>query len=254
MAAFMIQTSTFAIALAASISLNPSLPDAIAPSTSSWLSSTSFLQPTAAAATIPQPFPQYNTAKGIPLSFFKSNKVIRGRVVKVIDGDTIRIRHTPFYPLSKSKGGCIGRKLSECTISVRLYGVDAPETAKFGNPAQPYSDEATKYVFDRVYDRVVRVKLLRKDQYSRVVGKVTARRKFLPFLKKDLSEGLVERGYASLYIGGGADYDGRRTELEKKVKMAQDKKRGIWTNGVDSYADPADYKRALKKGRTDREK
>lgn len=31
-------------------------------------------------------------------------------------------------------------KLAENTIRVRLYGVDAPETAKFGNPGQPYAE------------------------------------------------------------------------------------------------------------------
>ncbi|KAL7531767.1 hypothetical protein ACHAXR_004219, partial [Thalassiosira sp. AJA248-18] len=167
-----------------------------------------------------------------------------GRVVKVVDGDTLRIRHTPLYPISKGKNGCIGKKLSECTISVRLYGVDAPETAKFGNPGQPYSHEAKQYISDRVYDKVVRVKLLRKDQYSRVVGRVTARNTFLPFLKTDLSKGLVEKGYASIYTGGGAEYDGNRDELEKKVQRAQKKRHGIWSN--DGFVDPAVYKREMK--------
>ena len=161
----------------------------------------------------------------------------------VIDGDTIRIRHTSLFGR-----GCAGRKLSECTISVlRLYGVDAPETAKFGNPAQPYSEEAAEFTSNLVYDRVVRVKLLGKDRYYRVIGKVAVPNKFLPFLrKKDLSTSLVERGYASLYTGGGAEYDGKREELEKKIRRAQEKKQGIWSNGVDNYVDPADYKREIR--------
>ena len=76
------------------------------------------------------PFRQYDTANDIPTSYYKDKKVIRGRVMKVIDGDTLRIRHTPLYPFSKGERGCTGRKLTECTISVRLYGVDAPATAK----------------------------------------------------------------------------------------------------------------------------
>ena len=89
---------------------------------------------------MPLPFRRYDTAGDIPKSMYQKNKIIRGRVVKVIDGDTIRIRHTPLYPLAKRGDYC--GKLSECTVSVRLYGVDAPETAKFGNPEQPYAREA----------------------------------------------------------------------------------------------------------------
>lgn len=204
------------------------------------VSSSSLLQ----AAIMPVPFRRYDTAGDIPTSMYKKNKVIRGRVVKVIDGDTIRIRHTPLYPLFK-KGEYCG-KLSECTVSVRLYGVDAPETAKFGNPEQPYAREAKDYVAQQVDGQIVRVKLLRKDQYSRAVGKVTVRNRILPFLRTDLTKGLAEKGYATLYTGGGAEYDGKRDVLEKKIQRAQKKKKGIWSNGVGNHVDPAAYKREIK--------
>ena len=197
-----------------------------------------------AAAIMPVPFRRYDTAGDIPKSMYKGNKVIRGRVVKVIDGDTIRVRHTPFYPLFK-KGDYCG-KLSECTVSVRLYGVDAPETAKFGNPEQPYAREAKEYVAREVDGKIVRIKLLRKDQYSRAVGKVTVRNNILPFLRTDLTKGLAVRGYATLYTGGGAEYDGKREVLERKIRRAQKKKKGIWSNGVGNHVDPAAYKREIK--------
>ena len=193
---------------------------------------------------MPVPFRRYDTAGDIPKSMYKKNKIIRGRVVKVIDGDTIRIRHTPLYPLFK-KGDYCG-KLSECTVSVRLYGVDAPETAKFGNPEQPYAREAKEYVTRLVDGQMVRVKLLRKDQYSRAVAKVTVRNRVLPFLRTDLTKGLAERGYATLYTGGGAEYDGKRDVLEKKIRRAQKKKKGIWSKGVGNHVDPAAYKREIK--------
>mmetsp|Transcript_3532 Transcript_3532/g.10048 ORF Transcript_3532/g.10048 Transcript_3532/m.10048 type:complete len:300 (-) Transcript_3532:166-1065(-) len=203
------------------------------------------LPPTAAAAIMPMPFRRYDTAGDIPKSMYKQNKIIRGRVVKVIDGDTIRIRHTPLYPLSQRSGAYCG-KLSECTVSVRLYGVDAPETAKFGNPDQPYALEAKDYVARNVEGQMVRVKLLRKDQYARAVGKVTVRNRVLPFLRTDLTKGLAERGYATLYTGGGAEYDGKRDVLERKIARAQKKRRGIWSNGVGNHVDPAAYKREIK--------
>lgn len=214
-------------------------------SSSSLLQVTATTQPRpTAAAIMPVPFRRYDTAGDIPTSMYKNNKVIRGRVVKVIDGDTIRIRHTPLYPLF-NKGEYCG-KLSECTVSVRLYGVDAPETAKFGNPEQPYAREAKDYVAQQVDGQIVRVKLLRKDQYSRAVGKVTVRNRILPFLRTDLTKGLAERGYATLYTGGGAEYDGKRDVLEKKIQRAQKKKKGIWSNGVGNHVDPAAYKREIK--------
>ena len=200
--------------------------------------------PPTLAAIMPLPFRRYATAGDIPKAMYQKNRIIRGRVIKVIDGDTIRIRHTPLYPLAKS--GDYSGKLSECTVSVRFYGVDAPETAKFGNPEQPYAREAKEYVASRVDGKMVRVKLLRKDQYSRAVAKVTVRHRVLPFLRTDLTKGLAERGYATLYTGGGAEYDGKREVLEKKIKRAQRRRRGIWSNGVGNHVDPAAYKREIK--------
>ena len=127
--------------------------------------------------------------------------------------------------------------------------MDAPETAKRGNPSMPYSRDAMEYISNRVDGRMVRVKLLRKDQYSRAVGRVTTPNRYLPFLKTDLSKGLAERGYASLYTGGGAEYDGKREELEKVIQRAQKRRKGIWSNGVDDFVDPAEYKREMMKAR-----
>ena len=236
----LVHKTALTFALAVSLSSNI----IVAPLTSNFDTKEEVQVSSSLAAVLP--FRQYDTANDIPTSYYKDKKVIRGRVIKVIDGDTLRIRHTPLYPFSKGERGCTGRKLTECTISVRLYGVDAPETAKFGNDGQPYSLEAKQYISNNVQNRVVKVKLLRKDQYSRVIGVITTRNKYIPFLKNDLSRGLAEQGYASLYTGGGAEYDGRRDELQRKIKKAQDKKKGIWSDGVDNFVDPAIYKREIR--------
>lgn len=150
------------------------------------------------------------------------------------------MRHTPLF----RKGRDCTKPISDCSISVRLYAVDAPETAKRGNPGQPFAKEATEYTSDQVLDKVVRVKLLRKDQYARVVGKVTTQNKLLPFLKKDVSVSLAERGLASLYTGGGREYDGNKDVIEKKIETAKQKKLGIWSSS--DFSDPAQYKREMK--------
>jgi endonuclease YncB( thermonuclease family) len=72
----------------------------------------------------------------------------------------------------------------------------------------PLADEATDYTYELVNDRVVRIKLLRRDQYNRAVAKVTTKG-ILPFTKKDVTLKLAERGLATLYTGGGAEYDVR---------------------------------------------
>ena len=97
-----------------------------------------------------------------------------------------------------------------------------------------------------VKDRVVTVKLLGRDRYSRVLGRVTSPNKLLPVLREDLTQSLASRGYASLYTGGGAQYDGQRDRLEKRIEQAQSRRRGIWSDGVDNFVDPAKYKRDIR--------
>jgi len=58
---------------------------------------------------------------------------------------------------------------------VRLYGIDAPELGKYGNPSMPFADEARKYTQSLVDEKIVQVKMLRRDRYARVIGRVTVR-------------------------------------------------------------------------------
>ncbi|CBZ54197.1 putative nuclease [Neospora caninum Liverpool] len=119
---------------------------------------------------------------------------IVGRCVNVSDGDSIRIRHIPnghlLYPLRLPRKPGEARtparepgdeedpsktwkgKLTENTIRIRLYGIDAPETAKFGHPGQPFAQEAKQFVTERLLHKVVYVKCLSKDQYGRLLARV----------------------------------------------------------------------------------
>ena len=140
--------------------------------------------------------------------------------------------------------------------------------AKFGNPSMPFGDEAKEFTRKLVDHKVVRIKLLRKDQYNRVVAKVTIKG-FLPFTKKDVTLQLAERGLATLYTGGGAEYDvrrillvrghftflthqsmdlilqGKRELIEKKIDEAKRRKKGVWKNGS-KFETPAEFKRKAK--------
>jgi micrococcal nuclease len=83
--------------------------------------------------------------------------VLTAEVVRVTDGDTIRVRHTPLVDLwgtGQTGTGKNGRqKLTEETMLIRLAGVDAPETKKPGSPGQPFSEEAKEFVKERLLNR-----------------------------------------------------------------------------------------------------
>ena len=189
---------------------------------------------------------RYNTAYDIPDQAYRKNKVIYGKTIRVIDGDTIRVRHLPFYPLKKD--ATYDGLLSENTLSIRAYAVDAPEIGKFGNPSMPYASEAKDFTQKMVGDKVVEIKLLRKDQYGRAVAKVQTKR-FLPFLKKDLTMELAKSGYGTLYTGGGAEYDGNRDKIEKAIERAKKGRKGLWVDGEANVQSPAEYKRSVKQAK-----
>ena len=163
----------------------------------------------------------------------------------------MRARHVPaldfargrWRPKSRAEGGKL--KLSEETLQIRLYAVDAPETAKFGNAGEKYGAAATDFVADRVRGRRVRLRLLARDQYGRAVAAVRYGG-FLGAFEKDLAEELLRAGLATVYRQGGAEYDGRKAAFEKLEAAAKAKGAGAWGDGG---LDPAAYKKALKAAR-----
>ena len=118
-----------------------------------------------AAAPVMDVFERYHTAADIPNHRFQDRDAFSVVVVKVADGDTLRARHVPaldfargrWRPKSRAEGGKL--KLSEETLQIRLYAVDAPETAKFGNKGMPMGDEATEFVRRRIDGKRVRITL-----------------------------------------------------------------------------------------------
>jgi endonuclease YncB( thermonuclease family) len=162
--------------------------------------------------------PRYETASDIPEEAIENHQILYGYVEQVIDGDTIRFRHVPDYMLWQ--GNDIGLSsivnsntpIGNTTIVVRLYGVDAPETAKKKTEtSQPFGEEATQFTKDFVFHKVVTIKLLRRDKYRRIVAEVstfastTSPGIFSP--PKDLSLELASRGLATIYTGKGSEYD-----------------------------------------------
>lgn len=48
--------------------------------------------------------------------------------------------------------------------------MDAPELAHFGNPAQPHGKESLEWLTKTVLGKRLRVQVLRRDQYGRIVS------------------------------------------------------------------------------------
>lgn len=125
-------------------------------------------------------------------------------VARVIDGDTLRLTS--------------GARL-------RLQGIDAPEAAREGAPAEPWSWEATKFTeaFVEAAGGTIRVEFgpERKDQYGRFLG-------FVWHDGQMLNESLVYEGLAratTQYHFSAA----MKRRLERAQADARMAGRGIWS-------------------------
>lgn len=168
---------------------------------------------------------------------------IRGFVTSVGDADNFRLFHTPGFGWNWLRK--IPRKkldLKDMTIHIRLAGIDAPELAHFGNPAQPFSKEAFEFLVALIHQRRITVDLISKDRYNRIVGMVFVRRwKFFPFTQ-NVSLRMVQKGLATVYRSAGAEYGDYAPQLEKAESKAKKNKVGIWSLSSVEFESPKDYK------------
>ena len=208
-----------------------------------------------------------STASRIPPSFYTKRRTISGLCTSVGDGDNFRLYHSPggrlagYFWLSgrrikvdrDSNSASIdaswwrfgqGRKKlkGDETIHVRLAGVDAPELGHWGNEAQPGAKEALDWLRGYVSGRRVRVRLLKPDQYGRVVGTVLVRK--LPFgFRKDVSLEMLKQGLACVYEAkGGAEFGGREPQYRDAEARAKMAKKGMWETSKRKFESPRDYK------------
>lgn len=133
-------------------------------------------------------------------------------------------------------------------MSIRIYAVDCPEIRKRRSdpPSQPFGEEAKEYSSSMVLGEKVKITLLRKDQYGRAVAKVEHGRRFVPPLaKRDLSMDLLKEGLATVYTGGGAEYDGSYEDFLETQRLAKKRRRGVWSLGEEMVS-PAEFKRQMK--------
>ncbi|KAE9194573.1 hypothetical protein PF002_g23558 [Phytophthora fragariae] len=160
-------------------------------------------------------------------------------IIAHFDGDTFRARHLPLF---RGPGSFDG-KLSDHTLQIRLAGIDTPETAKFGNPGQPFGDDAKKWLASTLEGKKLTLTLLHKDQYARAVCMVQYGR--WPF-RRDASEEILKVGLGQVYRQAGAVYGGKQEIYEGLEEKARKKKKGIWSQGkkMESSSDYKDRMRA----------
>jgi micrococcal nuclease len=119
-----------------------------------------------------------------------------GRVVRVIDGDSIEVMHE-------------GR-----AEQVRLSGIDCPEMG------QPFGKRAKQFTSQLAFGKEVAVKVAGYDRYDRTLGEITLSD------GKSLNRELVRAGYAWWY----RRYAPTDKVLEKLENEAREAKRGLWAD------------------------
>ena len=110
-----------------------------------------------------------------------------GRVVSVVDGDTIGVLRD-------------GRE-----VRIRLEGIDAPEDG------QDFSERAKQFTSAAVFGRTVDVRVKETDRYGRLVARVIAG-------GQDVSVALVEAGLAWHYVEYSKDPILQRAELSARSR------------------------------------
>ncbi|EMC94984.1 hypothetical protein BAUCODRAFT_72309 [Baudoinia panamericana UAMH 10762] len=160
-----------------------------------------------------------------------------GFVTRVGDGDNFHLFHTPGGRLA-GWGWLPGRRVKAMmqekgrlkgqTVHVRLAGVDAPELAHFGHPAQPFGKEAREWLESYILGRYVRAYAWRRDQYERVVATVYCRRWVV--WRLDVGEEMLRQGLATVYEAkAGAEFGGREKRYREVEGWAKRRKVGMWT-------------------------
>jgi micrococcal nuclease len=128
-----------------------------------------------------------------------------GRVVRVIDGDTVRVR------------------LRDRTETVRYIGVDTPETVKPGEPVQCFGKRASAFNRRLAAGRQVRLRFgrERRDRYGRLLAYV-----YVHGRARSLSATLIAHGYGRvLTIPPNTAHARSFGRLERR---AQDRQLGLW--------------------------
>lgn len=163
--------------------------------------------------------------------FFR-HRSLYGYVTRVGDGDNFHLYHTPGGKLA-GWGLLPWRRVQDIkkfkgkTLPVRIAGVDAPERAHWGNPEQPYGNEALEWLRSTLLHRYVRVYPYSRDQYGRMVASVHLRRWLI--FRSDVGYEMLKKGWATVYEAKtGSEFGGKEEQYRAAEARAKQKKVGMW--------------------------
>lgn len=124
---------------------------------------------------------------------------------------------------------------SSMWINARLFGIDAPETAKkrFRKHGQPMGVAAKEFINSTIQGKDVMITQADLDPYNRPVIEI-----FLDGQSINLL--MVEKGYAEVYRGKTKRID--RKKFEDIEKKAKDAKVGVWKEA--NYVSPSHFRKA----------
>lgn len=153
----------------------------------------------AAEALLADTRPGNSTAPVAPVGTTRDNSVdpqnaVRGLATNVTDGDTFTLHY--------------GNDEDE---RVRLHGIDTPERD------QPYGPAAGAELARLIEGREVRVEIVERDNYGRLVGRVWID-------DRDINLAMIEGGHAWWYEYYAQD----RLDLELAEEAARRAQRGLW--------------------------
>jgi endonuclease YncB( thermonuclease family) len=147
-----------------------------------------------------------------------ASRTIEGVVRAVYDGDTILMATR-----------------EESRLKVRLYGIDAPETAKPGLPGQPFGTISKRTLMYKIMGRQVSAEIVDIDQYKRAVA-------IIRYGGRDINRDMVAEGMAwayRQYLQG--TYESEYIGAENR---ARSRRAGLWREV--NPQPPWDFRKSLK--------
>jgi len=145
-------------------------------------------------------------------------RTVTATITKITDGDTVQAI-TPE-----------GTKLK-----VRLYGIDAPETAKGKVPGEPFGSDARHHLASLVGQKAVRVEIHDIDHYRRMVAIIWLN-------ERNVNLEMITAGMAEAY----REYlkQPYRTPFLQAEQEAKAQRKGIWSRG-NTYERPSQFRRRM---------
>lgn len=120
------------------------------------------------------------------------------------------------------------------SVTVRLAGIDAPESSKGREVGQPFAQKARAYLADLVLNRRVEIRSLGHGRYGRMLGEVFRN-------GTNINLQMVSAGLAEVYRGRPAP--GLNMESYRRAEAdARSRRREMWTQG-ENYLSPQTWRR-----------